>query len=236
MDNEKLSFYKVTEIIDEETLELIEDTKEVFEKHIPYYKYIILISNFLGRKRMEKTLLGAGDFLSNGKGYTEKEKTKLKNHLEKRELLREVTSLFLDKAQQVYSEKVARILGVYLGMVVAENLESEHQTAIFLQALSSLNDYDIEYFIKAYDFMMHPETKRAVSAAEIIFRKIEDPDYPFPNKDISSIHSCEASLNKLHSVQLLKTEILMRDDVVSFKTNAYSKSFYKLLKKYEELT
>lgn len=238
LTNQSRSLFDYSKVIDDDQiLEAIGS----FTEYIPMIRSInsiVGVSQAVQKSRLARLLKSGGQYLGEDvrdpKVY-EKFIKRLGKAMEKRPQLKEVSLNFLDKVTQSYSEKIASIMGVYLGkVIITEGLEEKQSTAVIIQALTTLNDFDLEHFKNTYSFLKAQKYGERKIPRAIYYKVSDVPDTNDSAEDQEGIEMLNASLQKLDSIQLFTTINAMSGGV-AYGLNTFSLQFHHLLESYEEM-
>lgn len=141
-----------------------------------------------------------------------------------------------DVAERSFSKKSKAMLALYSGQIVVKpELLERPESAIILDALSSINDFDLKYFdmfkrhikvINETQFRIESAYQTSVFRDSISQQDIED--------DLTSFFS---SIKKLISLQIISQVTGTYKSLKSFliEESPYTNSFYQLYIEYHEL-
>lgn len=104
----------------------------------------------------------------------EKERKNIEKYMEKDEN-RELLGNIIDSALNSNCNKCSAILGYYAGKILNELINIEYKDMIIVNALRSMNDYDLKYFYKLYQYIKDENLcEKSPSGTNIFFLKKED--------------------------------------------------------------
>lgn len=138
--------------------DIIGFTGEVVKEAIPVIKVGGAIYSYAARKKQIYYLTALAqkvneDVVSSDANY----KQKLYAFMEKEENLMFIAST-IEVSKLSQSVKVAAILGCYAGVYLEKLSDTDYIDLLILESLRTLNDYDIELFVKIYDLISKSES------------------------------------------------------------------------------
>ena len=140
-----------------------------------------------------------------------------------------------DAAERTYSKRSKALLGLYSGKVVARpDLLGSPQSAIILDALSSLNDFDLDHFdILARYIEKIQESQVSVQNA---YREIASEDNGQDDGEVQGLAFYLSSIKKLISLQIFAqvTGSWGSFGSILVETSPYTNTFYELYREYQQ--
>lgn len=141
-----------------------------------------------------------------------------------------------EAAEKSYSKRSKSLLALYSGMVIADpELLNNHESSIILDALSSLNDFNLDHFEIAVNFINErddPQTSAEEGFKAIMLRN------GFTETQIDSqIGSFISSIKKLISLQVLEQETKTIGSFSKFliEESPFTKTLYSLFMEHKSI-
>ena len=170
----------------------LEDWNNILEKSSKILGGLHKIYNLAQLYAFKKFLKGISSQISIDNPLTPKDKQKLENYLCKEDNISFIYNT-IRKSLTANSLKCTELLAIIVGKLLKEQLEITPENIIIIDALHSLNDYDLTNFYKIYKVIYKIDDKR------IRFDKL----YSQVDKNIVQI-----SIAKLVNLQLLKQDFI----------------------------
>lgn len=178
---------------------------------------------FASKFKFERFLKGLAQTYSKGE-IEEKHLEKLEDFLRK-DINYVYISDTIQNAVKSKSLKCSMVLGCYAGEILLDYKDIEYKDTVILNALSICNDFDIDNFLKLYEYYSLKDQQKKC------FRTFDDADISsILNVDIFSL---ENTIEKLKSVQVIGYDIGGIGNVGNawgaFCFNKNTEIFYKVL-------
>ncbi|ARK25592.1 hypothetical protein SporoP37_13635 [Sporosarcina sp. P37] len=176
------------------------------------------IWNYHKERKMKRFLKGFSKKINEqGKKYDDKDRESLKEFLS-HDHSREKFFGILDGALNSVSERSSEILGYFAGEILLSTQKIDYTSSIIIHALQNMNDWDIEYFNKAYNFLTSlPEDENAESVnSTMLFLRLRPEEYEQKGDELDKLildneelMEFRSSLMKLSNLQVINTGGLM---------------------------
>lgn len=156
--------------------------------------------------------------------------------LDEDESIRLFLGFAYEAAERSYSKRSKSLLALYSGRVIAEpKLLNTHESSIILDALSSLNDFNLDHFEIAVRFI--DEREDTYIASEEGFKSIMLKDGFQENLIEAQTGSFLSSLKKLISLQVLEQETKTWGSFEMFviEESPFTRALYILFMEYKNL-
>jgi hypothetical protein len=171
------------------------------------------IWNYHKERKMKRFLKGLAKKLKEQGGYDHEDREKLQAFLN-HDHTKEKFFGILDEALNSVSEISSEILGYFAGEILLSTQNLDYHSSVIIHALRNMNDWDIEYFSKAYNFLISlPEekAKEGVNSTSLYYglspEEFEKSDEELDKmifKDEKLIEF-RSSLMKLSNLQVINT-------------------------------
>jgi hypothetical protein len=171
------------------------------------------IWNYHKERKMKRFLMGLALKLNERGGYDDEDRDKLKSFLS-HDQSKEKFFGILDEALNSVSELSSEILGYFAGEILLSSHKLDYYSSVIIHALRNMNDWDIKYFNKAYNFLISlPEdhASKGVNATSL-YLALTPEEFEKSNDDIENmIYTDEkliefrSSLLKMSNLQVINT-------------------------------
>lgn len=141
-----------------------------------------------------------------------------------------------EAAEKSYSKRSKSLLALYSGMVISDpELLNNHESSIILDALSSLNDFNLDHFEIAVTFINERDDSQI--SAEDGFRTIMLRNGFSDTQIDAQIGSFISSIKKLISLQVLEQETKTWGSFEKFliEESPFTRTLYTLFMEYKSL-
>lgn len=207
--------------------------KEFITEVTPYMKPIKLIWDYSQKIRYESFIRGYENKKNSERMLNKFQKRMDK--LTKNEMFMEFLVQTVSDAINARSSKAAFILGMYVAEIVKgekEIQEPSYENLLMINALKSLNDWDITHFNNIYSFFnQHKEHTKFFCASQIFNKTTDESDIDMSSSPEQA--EFKAVIDKLINLQILSTSIALAQDnePYSVALTYYSHALHDLLKR-----
>lgn len=190
----------------EESVEIVDQASNI----TPMLGVAMQIWNYQKERKMKRFLKGLAEKLNEKGGYDSEDREKLKNFLSN-DHSKEKFFGILDEALNSVSEISSEILGYFAGDILLSTQKIDYSSSIIIHALRNMNDWDIEYISKAYNFLISLPKEQTINGVNSTALFLELPLEGL-NEDIDkmiltdeNLIAFKSSLMKLNNLQVINT-------------------------------
>ncbi|WP_416435219.1 hypothetical protein [Priestia megaterium] len=232
--NKLLDYASLNSMLDEYINKTDRDMiKELISEVTPYIKPMTLIWDYSQKIRYGAFIKGY-EYKKDNPRSLNKFQEKM-DKLTKNEKFMEFLFLTVSDAINARSSKSSFILGMYIAEIIKGEKEIEepsYENLLIINALKSLNDWDITHFNNIYSFFdEHKGDTNSFCSSQIFYRSKTDLDLDMSSSPERA--EFKAVIDKLINLQILSTSNAMAQDYEPYSValTYYSHVLHDLLKR-----